>query len=145
MPIPKRNKKTEDRKTFMARCMGDPVMNKEYPDQSQRAAICMRQSAADINEAVADELFFQQHGYYELMDTVAEQYGGKKRSELKDSDFLDSQNRAFPVVTCADVMDAVNSWGRYKGPMTLEQFKSRLTSKAKSIGCASSLPKSWRE
>jgi len=33
-------KKGEDPKTFMSRCMSDDVMNNEYPDQSQRSAIC---------------------------------------------------------------------------------------------------------
>jgi len=40
MPIPSK-KKGEDPKTFMSRCMGDDVMNSEYPDQSQRSAVCM--------------------------------------------------------------------------------------------------------
>ncbi|SVD92002.1 uncharacterized protein METZ01_LOCUS444856 [marine metagenome] len=40
MPIPKR-KDNEPKEKFMSRCMGDGVMKKEYPDQSQRAAVCM--------------------------------------------------------------------------------------------------------
>jgi hypothetical protein len=39
MPIPSR-RSDEKPKDFMSRCMGDPVMNKEYPDQSQRSAVC---------------------------------------------------------------------------------------------------------
>jgi hypothetical protein len=39
MPIPT-PKPTEDRKEFIARCMADPVMVKEYPNQQQRLAIC---------------------------------------------------------------------------------------------------------
>jgi len=39
MPIPK-PRKNENRDAFMSRCMGDPVMNQEYPEQSQRAAVC---------------------------------------------------------------------------------------------------------
>ena len=70
-------------------------------------------------------------------------YGGKKRSELKDSDFLDPERRSFPIVSCQDVKDAVSSWGLYRGEMTFDQFKERLTKKAKSIGCESSLPKTY--
>jgi len=40
MPLPKKGEK-ESRKEFMSRCMGNETMNKEYPDRSQRAAICM--------------------------------------------------------------------------------------------------------
>ena len=39
MPIPIKNPEEND-KTFISRCMGDSVMNKEFPDQKQRAAIC---------------------------------------------------------------------------------------------------------
>jgi len=42
MPIPK-PRPDEARADFMKRCMGDSVMNSEYPDNSQRAAICNSQ------------------------------------------------------------------------------------------------------
>jgi hypothetical protein len=42
MPIPSVKGK-EDQSEFVSRCMGDSVMNKEYPDQKQRAAICYSQ------------------------------------------------------------------------------------------------------
>ena len=72
-------------------------------------------------------------------------FGGKPRATLKDSDFLDSEKRAFPVMSCQDVKDAVSSWGRYKGDMTFGQFKDRLVRKAKSIGCEKALPEKWKE
>lgn len=37
IPTPKRN---EDRKQFMARCMADPIMIKEYKNTDQRLAVC---------------------------------------------------------------------------------------------------------
>jgi len=42
MPIPKpgNDEKDED---FIGRCMGDDVMNKDYPDSKQRAAVCYGQ------------------------------------------------------------------------------------------------------
>ena len=49
MPIPKPGKK-EDKEKFMSRCMGDPVMLKEYPDQKQRAAICMSRHSEEKKE-----------------------------------------------------------------------------------------------
>ncbi len=72
-------------------------------------------------------------------------YGGKTRSELKDSDFLDPARRSFPVVTCQNVKDAVSTWGMYKGKMSFDTFKSRLTKRAKKIGCEASLPQKWKD
>jgi len=46
MPLPSK-KKGQDSKEFVADCMGNPIMKKEYPDQSQRVAICIHQSKAD--------------------------------------------------------------------------------------------------
>ena len=42
MPLPT-PKKNQEEDSFMQDCMGDPVMNKDYKDQKQRAAICYRQ------------------------------------------------------------------------------------------------------
>lgn len=76
---------------------------------------------------------------------AAERFGGKKRSKLKDDDFLDPKNRSFPVMSCKNVKAAVSTWGMYKGPMSFETFKSKLKSRAKKLGCESSLPKSWED
>jgi hypothetical protein len=43
MPIPK-PKDNEDSKKFVARCMGNETMKKEYPDSKQRVAICLGQT-----------------------------------------------------------------------------------------------------
>ena len=37
IPIPK---KGEVKKSFISRCMGNPTMRKEYPDQKKRAGVC---------------------------------------------------------------------------------------------------------
>lgn len=42
MPLPKPNR-DETQEHFMTRCMGNDVMNTEYPDESQRAAVCHSQ------------------------------------------------------------------------------------------------------
>ena len=73
------------------------------------------------------------------------EFGGKKRSDLADSDFLFPATRSFPVKDCEDVRSAVNSWGRYKGDETFETFKSKLTARAKSLDCEGSLPDNWKE
>lgn len=40
MPIPE-PKGTEKKSKFMARCVSDPVMRKEFPDIKQRIAVCL--------------------------------------------------------------------------------------------------------
>jgi hypothetical protein len=47
VPIPKKEK-DQDSKKFISNCMGSSTMKKEYPDQSQRVAICIQQSKADL-------------------------------------------------------------------------------------------------
>jgi hypothetical protein len=42
MPLPKPHKK-EKQRDFIDRCMGDSVMNQDYPDNKQRAAVCYSQ------------------------------------------------------------------------------------------------------
>jgi len=43
MPLPER-KPDESYEEFIDRCMADPVMNREFPDEAQRRAVCERQS-----------------------------------------------------------------------------------------------------
>ena len=55
MPLPNRNKQ-ENKKDFISRCMGDSKITEEYPDSSQRHAICQGRSKATILEQVCDIL-----------------------------------------------------------------------------------------
>lgn len=59
MPIPDRQDK-EKKQDFVARCMGNETMKKEYPDSKQRVAVCLGQvsktKSADIMEDVAINL-----------------------------------------------------------------------------------------
>lgn len=63
MPIPSK-RKDEQKSAFMSRCMGDDTMNKEYPDQSQRSAICMSKACEDANyvEAMDFQVYFESYG-----------------------------------------------------------------------------------
>jgi len=42
MPLPKPGK-GEERNKFIGRCMGDPMMKKDFKDQKQRTAVCFSQ------------------------------------------------------------------------------------------------------
>ena len=61
-------------------------------------------------------------------------FGGKKRSNLKDSDFLFPAKRSFPIATPADVPDAVSNFGRMSGNMSYDEFKRKLVSFVKKKG-----------
>ena len=54
MPIPK-PRKDETQKDFISRCMGDDIMNREYPDGSQRSAICHSQWDNKNKTEMSDE------------------------------------------------------------------------------------------
>jgi hypothetical protein len=42
MPLPKPSKK-ETEQEFVSRCMGDDMMNEDFKDSKQRAAVCYSQ------------------------------------------------------------------------------------------------------
>jgi hypothetical protein len=142
-------KKSEKQGDFVSRCMGDETMNKDFPDQKQRAAVCYSQ----FKKAKASALATVGEGVNEVLiecpdcvDAAQKTYSGKKRSDLKDSDFLYPDERSFPIVSPSDVKDAVNSFGRSKGK-DYEDFKRRLVRKVKSKGIefVKALPQTIKE
>jgi hypothetical protein len=66
MPIPSKKGK-EDKNRFMGRCMSDPKMKEEYPDQKQRTAICMSKACEDIDyvEAADFQFTYEAFGFEE--------------------------------------------------------------------------------
>jgi len=141
MPLPKPKNK-ENRSEFVSRCIQDLNDKGEMKDNSQRIAVCYTQwkdakASADVIIGSGDE---------EVIIYSQEKFGGKKRSDLKDSDFLYPNDRSFPIVTPQDVKDAVSSFGRSKGK-DYEDFKKRLVRKARSKGAefVSALPDTIKE
>lgn len=69
MPVPKRGK-NEDSSKFMSRCMGDPKMGKEFPDQKQRTAVCMSNACEGMNhvQAADFQFYFDAYGSEEEID-----------------------------------------------------------------------------
>lgn len=72
-------------------------------------------------------------------------FGGKKRSNLKDSDFLFPESRSFPIMSEQDVRDAISNFGRMKGSMSYEAFLKKLYQKAKSKGLEGGIPDSTKK
>jgi hypothetical protein len=78
MPIPNK-RKNEDSKKFVNRCMTNEVMKKDYKDNSQRIAICLRQSGqpkqkASILEQVQDSLYNEMYGSEEYVESLETMY-----------------------------------------------------------------------
>ena len=69
-----------------------------------------------------------------LKNSSAERYGGTKRSDLKNSDFLFPETRSFPIVTPQDVKDAISNFGRMKSNMSYDAFLKKLYNKCKNKG-----------
>ena len=51
MPLPKRTP-TETREKFIERCMSNPTMVKEFPDKTQRLAVCAVQWRKQIEDSI---------------------------------------------------------------------------------------------
>lgn len=64
MPIPNRNK-DEKKDDFVSRCMSNETMKKEYPDETQRVAICIRQATAGCNVIESADFELQMEAGYE--------------------------------------------------------------------------------
>lgn len=69
----------------------------------------------------------------------------KERADMPAGDFVIPESRNFPVITPDDIPAAVSSWGRYRGPISFEDFKTRLIALAKRKGSEfySALPVAW--
>lgn len=82
-----------------------------------------------------------------LANAAQKTYKGKKRSELKDSDFLFPETRSFPIVSPQDIPDAISNFGRMKGQMSYDAFLKKLYNMAKRKGpeFVAALPKATKD
>ena len=55
MPVPK-PEKNEDKQKFIARCMGNETMKKDYPNNQQRIAICLGQTRRKSKSSLIEEV-----------------------------------------------------------------------------------------
>jgi len=69
MPLPSKDK-DEKPNDFMSRCMSSDKMQKEYPDQKQRTAVCMSKACEDLNfiEASSFYLSYNSKGSFKYED-----------------------------------------------------------------------------
>lgn len=96
MPLPNRGDK-ESKDEFLTRCMSDSKMNEEYPDNSQRYAVCIRQSKADLMEAAEAFYEFDKYGYteeiteYNFYAPASEEYEEYEDEEEEDIDISEAK------------------------------------------------------
>lgn len=62
---------------------------------------------------------------YEILG-AGQRFKGKKRSELKDSDFLYPADKAFPIVGPQSIPKALHDWGRSKREGDYNAFVHKL-------------------
>ena len=69
MPLPKR-KEDESREGFMSRCMSDKDSKKEYPDNSQRVAVCLSSAMDGLSSMAAADFKYnvEELGYTEALN-----------------------------------------------------------------------------
>lgn len=90
---------------------------------------------------------FMRYIQNQLTEAAQKTYKGKKRSELKDSDFLFPETRSFPIVSPQDIPDAISNFGRMKSNMSYDDFIKKLYNMAKKKGpeFVAALPKATKE
>jgi hypothetical protein len=116
MPIPK-PEDSEKSKNFVARCMGDETMKKEYPNNSQRVAICLGQtkkSSSSILEEVADAIEYIQ--FLEELDL------GSTEEVTAENLYIPEEDEYHDTDEEIEYFNMLFSQYQYKDPMTNELY-----------------------
>ena len=93
MPIPQREP-DEDRTDFLSRCMSNTKMNEEYPDGSQRYAVCEKSSKAHTADNVRDNYYDQTFGSTELITDESKMYIPREEDYVDFSEEVEEWNFA---------------------------------------------------
>lgn len=118
MPIPKPNK-DEKSKDFVARCMGNETMKKDYPDNNQRVAICLGQtkeknSKSSILEEVADAI--------EYIKFLEELESGSVEELTADNLYIPDEDEYEDTDEEIEYHNMLFSKYEYRDPMTNELY-----------------------
>lgn len=90
MPIPE-PRDNENKQDFSARCMSDSTMKKEYPDTSQRLAVCLsqtRKTKSTIVEKVHDNLIAMNYTWNDEWDEFVTELDMATTMDIYDEDGL---------------------------------------------------------
>ena len=91
MPIPKPDS-NEKSKDFVARCMNSEAMQKEYPDEQQRIAVCLGQTKSSLIEQVCEIIDYsesQRTDYADDLDEDGEELTTSNIVMPRDEDYID--------------------------------------------------------
>ena len=91
MPIPKPDS-NEKSKDFVARCMSSEAMQKEYPDEQQRIAVCLGQTKSSLVEQVCEIIDYSESqcsDYDEDLDKDGEELTVSNLVVPDDSNYVD--------------------------------------------------------
>jgi hypothetical protein len=119
MPIPK-PKQNEDKQKFISRCMEDPVMRKEYPDNKQRIAVCLQKTQKSKSDILSNviELLGLYLNYDECEECGSvEEVTAQNYTEPKSEDYVDFKEEVIEI----SFEEAFGTY-IYKDPITMEMF-----------------------
>lgn len=88
MPIPKPND-NENNKDFIARCMENPSMNKEYNDLGQRYSVCISQTKGSILDKACEILAYRIKDEQDYIDDNYEQLTDDNLVIPNEDDYVD--------------------------------------------------------
>lgn len=94
MPIPKPNK-DEPKKDFLARCMGNESMVKDYDNPSQRYAICIGQTKGYLLQQVCEHIEAKR-GCAEDDELCEDEYEEDEDEDEEDEEELTMSNLIIP-------------------------------------------------
>ena len=130
MPIPSK-KPGEETKKFTQRCMRNETMNKDYPNPSQRYAICINQTKqkSKSNDLLSDVCSILQKKIDDDLDFENDVVDANTAFIPKDEDYVD-----FGEETEDHIFEIALSNYKYKDPMTGEVFYFDMRSNHKKNG-----------
>lgn len=121
MPIPKQNE-NEDNQKFIARCVSNETMKKEYPNNQQRIAICLGQNKKNkatlidsVLEILGISLAYDCPGCYDIDEEIVTL---QNLIIPKDEDYIDCDEK----IELIDIKDIIFAKYEYIDPSTQEIY-----------------------
>lgn len=140
--------KIENDAEMAAASMSEPDADDDVPNRKKLEARKKQKKdpetvkGSDDTQEMASGIWLTDEDYADF--AAADVTKADVRNKLDPEDFVDPKGRRFPIASCADIGDAVSSYGRANPKIPFDTFKARLTAIAKRKGCEGSLPDDWK-
>ena len=139
--------KDDQEEAITATLRGSDGVNKNFHLHNEACLADLLDKRRKTKKAYKAKASVESEGGIWSLDIAADEsyarYISTKERNKKSEYFLDEKRKSFPIENCTDVKAAVSSWGRYTGDMSFSEFKSKLTARAKALGCP--VPDKWEE